>query len=187
MQRFHPGDRAGACRRIRLVFFSLSIVMSLALSPVARAAGEIEAFVARAFGKPPAPAMLWFSPDVRAAVAAQAGWAPDGARVRYWRDGPRTAWVLEHIGKEAPITFGVIVEDDAVVALDVLVYRESRGHEIRNGRWRAQFAGARRGDGAQKLDRPVDNLTGATLSVRAATNVARLALALHRQVENVTR
>lgn len=187
MQRFHPGDRAGACGCIRLVFLSLSIVMSLAMSTVARAAGEIEAFVARAFGTPPAPAMLWFAPDLRAAVTAQAGWAPDGARMRYWREGPRTAWVLEHLGKEAPITFGVIVEDDAVVALDVLVYRESRGHEIRNGRWRAQFSGARAREDEKALDRSIDNITGATLSVRAATKVARLALALHRQVANGAR
>ncbi|MFZ5724396.1 MAG: FMN-binding protein [Pseudomonadota bacterium] len=145
------------------------------------AGGTVDRFVAEAFaGRAPAPAALWFTPALKAQAREEAGFVPDTMRLRYWRNGNRTAWVIDRIGKEEPITFGVIVENDAIVALQVLVYRESRGHEIRSPRWLAQFAGARTKPGG--VDRRIDNVTGATLSVRAGIDVARLALFCHRTV-----
>ncbi|MCP4949490.1 MAG: FMN-binding protein [Aestuariibacter sp.] len=35
-----------------------------------------------------------------------------------------------------------------------------------------------------KLDRQIDGITGATLSVRAVTRLARMALYLHSQIKN---
>lgn len=153
----------------------------LALGVGAARAGDIDDFVARSFpGATPAPAALWLTPALKQAAAKSAGFAPDAMRLRYWRAGARTAWIIDRVGKEQPITFGVVVENDAVVALQVITYRETRGHEIRSPRWLAQFAGAHATDGG--LDRRVDNITGATLSARAAMDVARLALFCHRQV-----
>lgn len=166
-----------ACRRGRLLFlFCLGFGCAQAMA----GAVPIDPFLARAFARVPPPSVLWMTPTIKERAAAAAGFAPEGTRLRYWRDGARTAWVLERIGKEAPITFGVIVERDAIVALEVITYRESRGHEIRAPRWLAQFSGARAK--SQGFDRDIDNITGATLSARAARDVARLALALHGQV-----
>lgn len=164
-------------KRAHLLLFLLVMVMA---GGAARAAGPIDAFIARAFTQPPAPSALWLTPETKQQAKAAAGFAPDGARLRYWRDGDRTAWVIDRIGKEAPITFGVIVERDAIVAVDVITYRESRGHEIQAQRFLAQFTGAQAT--ARGIDRRVDNITGATLSVRASIDVARLALFCHRQV-----
>ena len=50
--------------------------------------------------------------------------------MRYWQSGSRTAWVLDEIGKEQPITTGIIVENGKILSVDVLAYRESRGAEV---------------------------------------------------------
>lgn len=171
------------CRHGRLLFASgmFAVILVAGSVPAAVAApthpATIDSFVAGAFSAAPEFQTLWLTPDIKAQARLAAGIAPDGPRVRYWRLGKRTAWVLERIGKEAPITFGIVVEDGAVVGLTVLTYRESRGFEIQSPRWLAQFTGIRTGKGG--LDRPIDNISGATLSVRAGRDVTRLALFLH--------
>ncbi len=80
-----------------------------------------------------------------------------------------------------PITTGLAVDDGAIERIRVLVYRESRGWEVRYDFFTAQFIGARL-DGDARLDRRIDGISGATLSVRALTNLARLALYLHHAV-----
>ena len=99
-----------------------------------------------------------------------------GLRVRYWQKEQRTAWVLEEIGKEQPITFGVIVHAGKIEKITVLAFRESRGWEIRYPAFTQQFVGARLN--SLTLDRPIDGISGATLSVWAMTGVARVALYL---------
>lgn len=166
-----------ACRRGAAHVLALLLATGVA---TAQAKDSVDAFVARSFAQSPEVATLWLTPAIKEQARAAAGVVPEGARVRYWRAGGRTAWVLDRIGKEAPITFGVVVENGAIVSLQVITYRESRGHEIQAPRWLAQFAGARPGT-QRGLDRGIDNITGATLSVRASGDVARLALFLHAQ------
>ena len=100
-------------------------------------------------------------------------------RVRYWHRDRRTAWILDEIGKERPITVGIVVEDDAASMVRVLEFRESRGWEVRYHFFTDQFNDVRldRGD---ELDRQIDGITGATLSVNAVTRAVRLALFLYR-------
>lgn len=125
---------------------------------------------------------LWLTPEIKQAAGAILGHDYHGLRVRYWRAGPRTAWVLEEIGKELPITIGVVVESGRIVGVEILAFRESRGGEVRYPFFTDQFRGARLRDDT-RLDRRIDNVTGATLSVSAVTRVARLALLLAEHVE----
>ena len=62
-----------------------------------------------------------------------------GLRVRYWASGERTAWVFEEIGKELPITVGVVVDNNGIALLSILEYRESRGGEVRYPFFTQQF------------------------------------------------
>jgi len=102
-------------------------------------------------------------------------------RVRYWYKGERSAWILEEIGKEEPITAGIVIDKGKIERVEVLIFRESRGWEVRHDFFTEQFEGAKlRKDG--ELNRAIDNITGATLSVRALTKLARLALYFHNQV-----
>ncbi|HCS29554.1 MAG TPA: FMN-binding protein, partial [Spongiibacteraceae bacterium] len=59
----------------------------------------------------------------------------------------------------------------------ILTYCESRGGEVRHPFFTEQFEGAQLG-ADDTLDRQIDGITGATLSVRAVTRVAEAALVL---------
>ncbi len=96
-------------------------------------------------------------------------------RIRYWEKGSRSVWILEEIGKTKPITTGFIVDGGKLKEMRVLVYRESHGWEIRKSFFTKQFVGNTLTP-KDKLSRPVSNIAGATLSVRAVSKMARLAL-----------
>lgn len=143
---------------------------------------EPAAFVREAFepGAAGEPAFLWLTGDLRTQAARILGHEP-GARVRYWKAGSRTAWILEEIGKEEPITMGFVVESGRVQRVQVLIYRESRGWEVRFPAFTRQFENAALTPEFE-LDRSIDNISGATLSVNALRRLARVALLYHAQV-----
>lgn len=139
-------------------------------------------FLARTFeGDVPDPQVIWLSGSRRDVVEEILGHAYRGVRVRYWQRDARTAWILEEIGKERPITTGLVVDQGALHRIRVLIYRESRGWEVRHDFFTEQFYGATLTD-ERRLDRSIDGISGATLSVRALTKLARVALYLHETV-----
>lgn len=99
------------------------------------------------------------------------------ARVRYWMSGKRMVVILDEIGKTQPITAGFVVSGGRLEQVKVLIYRESVGSEVRRTSFTNQYKGATLG-GSGKLSRRINNIAGATLSVRALTELARLALYL---------
>ncbi len=131
----------------------------------------------------PAAQVLWLKGDLRADVERLLGHRFNGLRVRYWRDGTRSAWILDEIGKELPITIGIAVSSGAIARVDILEFRESRGWEVRYPFFTDQFVNARLGPN-DTLDRHIDGITGATMSVDAVTRVAQVALLLHEHVAN---
>ncbi|HWP94531.1 MAG TPA: FMN-binding protein [Gammaproteobacteria bacterium] len=143
-----------------------------------------DTFLAEVFpdGVPPAR-LLWLTGARKEAAARILGHAPPSLRVRYWMRGARSAWILEEIGKEHPITAGFVIEDGAVRRVRVLIYRESRGWEVRFPAFTDQFTGARL-TAEHHLDRHIDNISGATLSVGAMKRMAALALYLASEIEN---
>jgi hypothetical protein len=140
-------------------------------------------FLGIAFGgEQPQMHSMWLTEDTREAAKAAVGWVPKSLRLRYWRVGARTAWILEDIGKDKPITIGVAVANERIERVEVLAFRESRGWEIRYPFFTDQFQGlGLAADGY--LSKHIDGITGATLSVRAMERVARLALWLDTQVK----
>ncbi|MDP1636426.1 MAG: FMN-binding protein [Gallionellaceae bacterium] len=142
---------------------------------------EITRFLGESFGQPPTAETLWLVGDLQPAVRSILDHDYPAARVRYWCSGTRTVWVLDEIGKEMPITVGISIDKGAVERVKVLVYRESRGWEVKSPAFTAQFFGAKLDDG-KKLDRHIDGISGATLSVRALSRLTRLALLLDRHV-----
>jgi len=71
-----------------------------------------EDFVREAFGGHPPPAkVLWLTGERKKAVTRILGHPPPRLRVRYWLQGGTSVWILEEIGKERPITVGVVVEN----------------------------------------------------------------------------
>ncbi|MBZ0071372.1 MAG: FMN-binding protein [Gammaproteobacteria bacterium] len=167
------------------LFFVPALLIAL-LMTVPRAWAEVyqspEDFLHEVFaGDVPAPEVLWLTGTVRATAKQILGHDPAQLRVRYWYRDARSAWILEEIGKEQPITTGIVVAAGRIERMHVLVFRESRGWEVRHDFFTDQFAHL----GLtvdRNLDGPIDGISGATLSVRALTRLARLALYLHQQI-----
>ncbi len=96
------------------------------------------------------------------------------------KGGKPTAYavILNVTGKERPITFMIVINPDGRVrAVEVLVYRESQGSEIRDQRFMRQFEG-KTIMSELRAGRDIDVITGATLSSRSATFAVKKALAL---------
>ena len=143
---------------------------------------EPDEFINEVFaGAPPAPGVLWLSKKLRGPVEQIMGHPLGMLRVRYWGDGQRSAWVLEEVGKEQPITTGIVIHEGAIERIKVLIFRESRGWEVRHDFFTDQFTHAALTDD-YRLDREIDGISGATLSVRALTKLAQLALFFSKQV-----
>lgn len=159
----------------------LALLLCSAVSVQARGTYQTaEDFIKEAFaGEIPPAQRLWLSGELGVTYREVMQEQPPQLRLRYWRDGPRTAWILQAIGKEHPITAGFVIEKGKLKRTRVLVFRESRGWEIRYPFFTRQFRNAGL-DGQQRLDVSIDAITGATLSVRAMRNMARMALLLER-------
>ena len=125
--------------------------------------------------------VFWFSAEQRLAIEEILAHDFRPLRTRYWQQGDDTVWILEEIGKEAPITVGIQVRHGQIYRTKVLIYRESRGDEVRHDFFTDQFKSATLTKDKQ-LDKHIDGITGATLSVRALTKLARIALYLDRQL-----
>lgn len=163
---------------------ALALLMVAPLAGTADPGSATQDFLARSFpdGVPAAQA-LWLTGERRQAVTRLLGHPPPSLRVRYWREGDRSAWVLEEIGKERPITTGIVVEHGEISALEILVYRESRGGEVQEPFFTKQFRGAGL-DADKQLNQSIDSISGATLSVGAVKRLAREALYLAGQLPN---
>lgn len=137
-------------------------------------------FITQVFqGQAPKPQSLWLTGELKPAVRNIMGHDLASLRLRYWGEPGRTVWVLEEIGKEKPITFGVVIHQNRIEQIKVLAFRESRGDEIRYPFFTKQFDHLGL-NSDQRLSGVVDGISGATLSVRAMKKIARLALFLHQ-------
>lgn len=125
--------------------------------------------------------VLWLTPALRQRAEAILGHPFAALRVRYWRQDGQTVWILDEIGKEQPITAGILVRAGRIADVKVLAYRESRGGEVQQSFFLRQFKDATLASPQDRLNRRVDGITGATLSVRAMQNMARLALLFDSQ------
>jgi hypothetical protein len=139
-------------------------------------------FLKRAFnGEPPEPGVAWLSGERKQNVQQILGHDYPALRVRYWCRNGRSAWSLEEVGKDLPITVGIVIVNNYIESLRVLTYRENRGGEVATPSFTEQFNGSGLNERGA-LDSAIDGITGATLSVRALTRLAEVALYLHSDV-----
>lgn len=175
--------------RLNLLNIFVVIVLSIGSTSVFAQKGSflsIEEFHELAFpGQPIEWQTLWVNQEMRADIEAIIDRKLSSLRLRYWGDGERTAWILEEIGKELPITVGVIVNAGKIEQVQIMEYRESRGGEIRYPFFTSQFINAQlfSEKGNWRLNQNIDGITGATLSVRALKKITAMALYCHQQTE----
>lgn len=185
-------------KTIYLSFFLFLNLQTLAFSNVdIREYETQDKFITRNFTAttPPKQSALWLTSDLKSEIQRDFNYQIRGLRVKYWEDNNRTVWILDEIGKEQPITLGVVIENNVIDSVSVLIYRESRGGEIRYPFFTDQFKGIQLIDTnanknsannthknikkKYKLNKRVDGITGATLSVSATKKITKVALFLH--------
>lgn len=127
------------------------------------------------------------TPTQLAAIAKAAGPQAAHGDLHVWV-AKRDTEVLGHVfvdevvGRQDFITYAVGIDAHGVLLpVEVLEYRESHGGEIRNARWRAQFAGRQTPD-ALRFRTDIKNIAGATLSSEHVTAGVRRILALWQEL-----
>lgn len=139
-------------------------------------------FVQESFSfSPPKSSVLWITKSLKPTIYDILGHDLGSLRVRYWAKDGQTVWVLNEIGKEHPITVGLVVKENKIQRLKVLIFRESRGWEVRHPFFTNQFKQMTTNP-ENKLEKNIDGISGATLSVTALKKLARLALYFHKHV-----
>ena len=117
------------------------------------------------------PVAVTLTREQRKAIAAASKVRVRSASLQAWKT-PKGGWLLvdQVIGKHENIDLAIALNPDGNVrGLEVLTYRETYGHEIRNPKWRAQFHGKGHTEHL-KLDDQIQNITGATLSCSHVTD-----------------
>ncbi|NCN44667.1 MAG: FMN-binding domain-containing protein [Piscirickettsiaceae bacterium CG_4_9_14_3_um_filter_43_564] len=152
--------------------------------------GEVREFIQTYLAETAQRKFMWLTGDKKQVSSQILSHSYYKIRVPYWQAEnanrsrtAKTAWVLEEIGKEKLITIGVVIEEQKIQAVRILKFRESRGWEVKLPSFTQQFKGSQLNDKNQ-LTQTVDGISGATLSVRAVTHIARLALYLQSTLPN---
>lgn len=162
------------------------LIFSLMLNTFVQAGGvyqEPADFVNQTFdNKPPKTKVLWLTKTLKQQITNILDHKYSGLRVRYWQQDKKSAWILEEIGKEKLITVGIVITNKQIEKVKVLVFRESRGWEVRHDFFTSQFKQAGLTDNHQ-LNKTIDNISGATLSVRAVEKLAKIALLLDQTLQ----
>ncbi len=172
----------GVARIGRTILLSVLLLIPFVAEAKAQTFQEPDAFLAETFAQNvPEPELLDITPEMQRDIGGILRRTYRAQRLRYWRDAGRTVWILEEIGRYRPITVGLVVSGSAIDTIRVLIYRESHGWEVRHDFFTNQFKGLTL-DEQSNLTRRIDGISGATLSVNALRNLARLALYLDRAV-----
>ncbi|QPJ66331.1 MAG: FMN-binding protein [Candidatus Nitrohelix vancouverensis] len=122
---------------------------------------------------------IWLTEAQREAISTISLLKVDDRRMDFYigmKSGKAMGYmVIENIiGKSFPITFMIVMNVDGTVRdVEIMVYREPRGYEVRSESFMSQFFGR----DAEFDYREINSITGATLSVRAITKGVRKATA----------
>ena len=166
-------------------FIYFLLISTLLITANAHAKGtyqQPEEFISNAFSQQmPEPDIIWIKGELRQKIEKILQHKYKAKRIRYWKKLQRSVWVLEEVGKKKPITVGIVIDDNKISQLKVLIFRETRGWEVRYPFFSKQFNQLSITD-TDELNGTIDGISGATLSVRALTKLARIALLLNQQV-----
>ena len=144
-----------------------------------------EGFIKTAFQKDvPEKKSLFFKGEVKEIAQKIMGQHYKKIRFKYWLYNSRSAWILNRIGKVRFITAGFIIDNCKIASVHVLVYRESHGWEIKYPLFRDQFEGVHL-IRDYILNKKIDGITGATLSVNSMKKMTQLALAMHNKIPDI--
>jgi hypothetical protein len=156
---------------------------ALISSPLVAMESKVSQYLHSVFGQDlPKAKAIWLTGDLKGKVTQALGSAPSKLREKVWQKDQTQVFILEQIGKVKPITTAWKVVDGKILETKVLIYRESRGGEVRFPFFTDQFQGVGL-KSPEKLNHDIDGISGATLSVWAMKKMARQALVLHQHLD----
>ena len=126
---------------------------------------------------------LRLTPEQKARIEERIGWKfPEESFRAYQAQSKGTvegyAVIQETIGKHRPITYMVgITPEGRVFDVEILIYRESKGSEVRRKRFNSQYEGKTAQDPI-RINKDIINISGATMSVRSVSAGVKRALVL---------
>jgi thiamine biosynthesis lipoprotein len=184
--RARPERSAARAASSRPGFTRFGLLLLLATAHAAETYSSVEDALARAY--PDASSVVLVEPSLD---AEQAKAVLDAAQPRargklggvYLAHTGRSvhgvAFVDHVIGRTEDITYlGALDSEGAVARLEVLVYREPYGSEVRGRAWLERFKGRRHGEWL-RLKREIPNIAGATMSCSGMVERIRFLLAFH--------
>ncbi len=117
------------------------------------------------------------------AIEKHAGVKVRQPQLKAWRSSKGEWFLVDQVlGKHEFITWALALDTNSkVLGIEILEYRESYGHEVRNRNWRSQFSGKSVVD-AVRIDQDIKNISGATLSSVHLTEGVRRLIATHALV-----
>ncbi|MCK4842125.1 MAG: FMN-binding protein [Methylococcales bacterium] len=133
-------------------------------------------------GEVPKAEVLWLTKELKKTVIEILKHKPNFLRTRYWQTAEKSVWIINETGKTKPITIAIVITGNKIVLLKVLAFRESRGWEVKHDFFTDQFKQISLTPELQ-LNQAIDGISGATLSVRALTKVAQLALLFNQKIQ----
>jgi electron transport complex protein RnfG len=187
-----PGriDGSRAAGRIRRTLGRLALLAALVMVMASPARAETTYFTTRAllaefFPKSERVTFRTFSLDesLKARLAQRLGYAPSKDRYTVFiatTQGRVDGYALidDEPGLHQPITFATRLSPrGAVERLEIMVYREPRGDEVRDPRFRKQFEGKTAQD-PLRVNRDIDAVSGATVSSASMASGVRRAAVL---------
>jgi hypothetical protein len=139
-------------------------------------------YIVAALGaKPDKPGIIWVTRDLKPQIKKILRKKVFPLRYRYYRQGNRTVWILNVVGRTMPITTGITIEGGRIIDLTVLTFRESRGSEVRFPAFKNQFNDIALTE-KLRLSKPINGISGATMSSNAMKKASRLALYLNSKL-----
>jgi Na+-translocating ferredoxin:NAD+ oxidoreductase RnfG subunit len=127
--------------------------------------------------------LLRVSMDKKMVIEERIGWKfpENDFEVYIGQTGPKIdgyALIQNTIGKHKPMTYMVGIDNTGhVLNVELLVFREARGSEVRTKRFNVQYEGKTVSDPV-RLNKDIINISGATMSVRSMTAGIKRALVL---------
>jgi Na+-translocating ferredoxin:NAD+ oxidoreductase RnfG subunit len=129
----------------------------------------------------PAKATVYLSTEqAQRAIFPGASFTAVPGRSNVWRASTGGFLIVDRVvGKHEYITYAVGINSNGTVKqIEIMVYNESYGFEVREASWRAQFVGKSAGS-TLKVNSDIKNISGATLSTTHVTDGVKRALAMY--------
>lgn len=127
--------------------------------------------------------LIKLTPEKKSSIEERIGWKfpEESFEVYIGETGSQIdgyALVQNTIGKHKPMTYMVGMDNKGLVSdVELLVFREARGSEVRQKRFNAQYEGKSVLDPV-RINKDIINISGATMSVRSMSAGIKRALVL---------